>query len=219
MLFLWCPVVVLAGVNETIGYLEGLLAQGKKVAVLYVDMQTGYLGRSYESREFERVFSDQMKLLAHFSENPNVHFINVNFRYETYGPTISEALRVMKKNVNYRLFRKYTESAFKTIPLDSREGEEEITIALRTYLHAKGVDSILVTGCMDGVCVRKTATDALETGLNVTVDRDLNIIQDLGLPSWRAPLAAHIAREWDKVKEDFPKLNLTHPIEHDYCVL
>ena len=106
---------VSGGATESISYIEDLVGQGRKVAVVLIDMQTGFMSR-YMQSEFVEVVSEQNKLLSHFEENMGAEVIDVNY-YE-HGPTLSEHLQSLKKKVLYKLLALY---GFRGVRLTTRK--------------------------------------------------------------------------------------------------
>ncbi|WP_062265571.1 isochorismatase family protein [Endozoicomonas arenosclerae] len=216
---------VKSGIEDTIYHIEQRLARGESVAILYIDMQTKFI-RAFNESEFARVIEGQLRLIKHFAGRENVHLIDVN--YKDQGPTLSEALMQLRKNINYRLFVKDKDSAFqtmRTIPAsdDQPVPADQVRGKLIDYLHSINTREIMLTGCFDGACVQRTAKDALDAGFNVSVDRDLNIIENLYSSNRRLYTPEEHARirsqRWELIQKQFPNLKMVQPIEHDYCVV
>ncbi|WP_062265568.1 isochorismatase family protein [Endozoicomonas arenosclerae] len=225
--FLWvillsvsCPVK--SGIEDTIHNIEQKLVAGESVAILYIDMQTRFM-RAFNAAEFASVIEGQLKLLSHFAGRQNVHFIDVN--YKGQGATLSEALIQLKRNLNYKLFIKDEANAFgveHTIPADGEViSDSQIQGELNEYLRSKTISEVMVTGCFDGTCVLQTVKGALDSGFNVSVDRQLNIIENLKSISraFASPeeQAKALDTQWIELQEKFPKLTIIKPAEPGPC--
>ena len=77
-----------------------------------------------------------------------------------------------------------------------------------------------MTGCFDGACVFQTASDALKYGYNVTIDRDMNIIDNMAYAGktgtaeeWRASYKT----KWEALKAEYPTLKEVERLEESYC--
>ena len=218
LLLLLCTLVpgaLKANLEATILYLEQLLAEGKTVAILYVDMQTRFV-RYFSPAEFYRVIPEQSGLIQHFSGNDKVRFVDVN--YAEQGPTLPELLQAMKTKDLYKLFIKTTDSAFQTVPSSGESvPDSQVSSDLDVYLKSEGVTDVHITGCFDGACVRLSAKDALEKGFGVSVDRESNILlrTDFLRDSFLTPeeLEEIVATRWQELLKDFPDLKLItdHP--------
>ncbi len=195
-----------ADLKTSIATIETLLAQGKTVAILFIDMQTGFVKRFWAPEAY-RVISAQAELLDHFSGNKGVHFIDVNYVEE--GETLSFLHQKLLRNSYYRLLVKSEDSAFdkrESLPVDNPGATaQEINTSLKNYLHSIKAEDVVATGCFDGGCLMQTTEDALEAGFNVLVDRSLNITTDLidrDAPSESEQRGIGIA--WEELKEKYP---------------
>ena len=177
------PMSTWGTLENTIAHIEGLLAEGKKVAILLIDMQTNMMDKRFypEAEDIGTVMKEQIGLLNHFSARDNVYFVDVN--YVGQGGTLPDIHVSLKKNARYKFFMKTTDSSFATIPKPgSVTDPDQISTALQTYLKTENISDIMVTGCFDAACVLKTADDGLRNGFNVAVDRDLNMLVDRAFP-------------------------------------
>ena len=213
----------LGNIEKSIAYIEQLLAEGKKVAVLYIDMQKGFQKEFLEA-EFSKVFQAQLKLLTHFSGSKNIYFVDINYNKEGFrsrGPTLFEALAAMEKQQKYKLFLKSTDSAFRTIPVPGESiPSEQIQVRLRSYLRSEGTDNLFVMGCFDGSCIRSTVEDALNLNFHVAIDRDLNISYGkyfLNDESTKEKIEFANVRRWEKMARDYPDLTIIPDTRFSPC--
>ncbi len=195
-----------AELKTTIATIDALLAQGKTVAILFIDMQTGFSKRFWAPEAY-RVITAQAELLDHFSGKKGIHFIDVNYLEE--GQTLTFLHQKLLRNNYYRLLVKDEDSAFEqreSLPVDGPGASaKEINTSLKNHLHSIKAEDVVTTGCFDGGCLMQTAEDALEAGFNVYVDRNLNIIDDMfdkNIPSESERRGIGIA--WDTLKENYP---------------
>ena len=188
-----------ADASATIFYLEQLLAEGKKVAILSVDMQTGYTKGFDYPEEFYSVIDEQMKLLDYFAADPRVYFVDIN--YSNFGPTLTSLRERLKKKVlTYELFEKDHLDVFGNVEAYTEIGDSEIS----KYLQSHGVNDIHVMGCFEAVCIRNTVEGGLMDNYNVSVDRDMNIINALD----GSKKLSRINEEWRYLQEEYPSLTL-----------
>ncbi|MGI9280281.1 MAG: hypothetical protein ACR2PX_11735 [Endozoicomonas sp.] len=68
--------VVEAGFDESRAHIEQLLQQGKKVAILVIDMQVAYEGRG-SLHKLSSVLGEQVKLLNYFASNDRVIYMDI----------------------------------------------------------------------------------------------------------------------------------------------
>ncbi len=161
-LLLWSCTAV-AGVRETEAYINSLLAEGKRIAILLIDMQEGYkLG--YTSWEFREVVEDQSTILSLFADDDRVHFIDINF--EGMGPTFESLLSVMKKKIAYKMFSKTSSNAFEKVAVnDKGEFPDIVSSKLQEFIENKGITHVQTMGCYDSDCVLATARALLRPAL------------------------------------------------------
>ena len=192
-----------ADAKATIAYLEALLSAGKKVAILYVDMQKGFVQELYYPELYLPVYEEQETVLSHFAGNENIFFVDVNWWPDIAGRTLPGFLDIMKKSYNYRLFLKSKPDAFRDYDARSRTFiPEDIRTHLDVYLDSVGVKDILVCGCFDSGCVLATTAGALERGYNVSFDRSLNITNYVAGTERKEKED----QEWDALRKKYPSL-------------
>ena len=210
-----------AGWEDTVVYINGLLDEGKKVALLLIDMQAGFMDR-YTEPEFSRVIEEQARLIDHFADRPGMFYVDVN--YAGNKRTLSSLYLKLKKNTKYKLLIKKDNSAFHSrqeFPKrGSRASDEEIRGQLDKYLNEIKVTDVMIMGCFDGACIRETAIDALQNGFSVGIDRELNIIDDETSPlNRKSPKAREALRKqrWEDVQKMSDKLTFVPPAEQRSC--
>ena len=180
LLFLLCLIsspCSQAGWKETLARVDQLLAEGKKVAYVMVDLQENYFG-TFAPAEISRVFPAQARVIMSIKDAENLHIIDVHS--EIAGETLSAFRKVVRTNKYYKLFVKgqSTWSAFKevSLPPGHEDMEYAITGKLGQYLRDQGIKDIVVTGCFSGNCVAETAEGALKEGFIVHADRQMNFV-------------------------------------------
>ena len=134
--------------KDTIAYIEKLVASGRKVAILLIDMQTEFLN-PMEEREKTRVFSEQLQIFDHFMNNENVHYIDINI--EGGGTTVSTLRETLIRKALYRLYIKETSGAFESeLKLfSSNTTGKIIEEKLAPALKKQGVTDVITIGCYD----------------------------------------------------------------------
>ncbi|MGI9280022.1 MAG: isochorismatase family protein [Endozoicomonas sp.] len=109
-----------------------------------------------------------------------------------------------------------------TIPAEGETvSAHQIQGELADYLRSKSINEVMVTGCFDGTCVMQTVMGALESGFGMSVDRDLNIIENLKSISraFSSPeeQASALEKQWLDLQKKFPKLKIVKPAESKAC--
>ena len=167
---------VFGNATDTISWIEGLLKEGKKVAILIIDMQND-VDRIWLPAEKNRVIPEETKVLEAFSGNKNVLFVDVNM--EGDGVTIADLLHSIKKHTYRRLFVKKEPDAFLEASFSKGSQDENM---IRGYLgdelDKRAVTDIVPMGCFSSRCVLETTQGAIRDGFNTHIDKDLFIIGD-----------------------------------------
>ncbi len=213
-----------ASTDDMIIYIDSLLAQGKKVAVLLIDMQQVYVPSFSEDYSDIRI-DDQRRLLMRLVKKENVTFIDVNITSQSLGEkhlaTLPELHRQLKRKRYFR-FIKATNDAFQepAIFKGDENLEEVITGKLGTHLKSEGVTDIVPTGCFDGLCIRSTAEGALKEGFDVHVDRDINIFYNniLHGNTSREEVFERNTKDWQVLQEEFPNLHILPDTQRSQCL-
>ena len=167
-----------ANVAESIAAIQGLLSEGKKVSIIVIDMQE-VLNDSVIPAEYADVVGQQKVLISRFSKDENVYFIEVKIPRD--GNTIEPIAKRLNNTINKRVLYKDSPDAFTSQVANyegiATESENVINEPLTKYLSDREVSDLFVMGRFDHDCVRATVEGAIEeAGLNVIVDRDLNIL-------------------------------------------
>ncbi|MGI9279640.1 MAG: hypothetical protein ACR2PX_08410 [Endozoicomonas sp.] len=66
-----------AGVEESLQYIETLLSQGKKVAVILMDMQEGFINPAVKN--YGEIIQDQIRLLDNIANKQGVYILDVDY--------------------------------------------------------------------------------------------------------------------------------------------
>ena len=206
---------MLANANDSIAYIERLLSEGKKVAILVIDMQPKY-DKVFLISEKERVIREQIKLISHFSDNDNVHFIDV--RWRGGGETLPDLLFEMVKSKQFQIFLKNTKGAFdQTVQLkDPDVAQGVIEGELAPALLKEKVTDVVPIGCFDAQCVLETAKGASKD-FQVTADRDLNIMFENDAEDWPERTLKMYKNafdyQWQKAMKECPDLQLVPKLD------
>ncbi|WP_062260528.1 isochorismatase family protein [Endozoicomonas arenosclerae] len=194
---------VQAGVEESLQYIERLLSEGKKVAVILMDMQEGFIDPALKN--YGAIIQEQIRLLDSLSGKPGVHILDVNYDPHQMGNTLPGLLASIKRNVMYKLISKNTDNVFdsyKTIKLPSGREMIQNDNVLDTYLKGEGIKDVFITGCYDGACILNSVKGGLERDYRMIVDRELNIVDHTeGLESFFAGV-------WKSLKDKSSNLTL-----------
>ncbi|MBL0925125.1 MAG: isochorismatase family protein [Sphingomonadaceae bacterium] len=160
------------------GVFDGHLPFGERPALLIVDFVMAYLEKSsplYAAAE-DALASNERLLAAARSAGIPVVFTNV-----VYQPGGADGGLFYKKVPALNVFVKG--SALGDFPPTLMPKENELVISkqypsaffgtsLASTLHAKNIDTLLITGMSTSGCVRATALDALQNGFAPFVVRD-----------------------------------------------
>ncbi|WP_062269998.1 isochorismatase family protein [Endozoicomonas arenosclerae] len=202
--------LALANGDDSIAYIEQLLSEGKKVAILVIDMQPKY-DRVFMVSEKQRVIKEQIKLINHFADNESVHFIDV--RWRGGGETLPDLLFEMMKSKQYQIFLKSTKGAFdQRVQLqDPDSAQGVIQGELAPALLKEKVTDVVPIGCFDAQCVLETAKGA-SRDFQVTADRDLNIMFENEAEDWPERTLKMYKNafdyQWQKAMKECPDLQL-----------
>jgi nicotinamidase-related amidase len=129
-----------------------------EVAVIIIDMQTGFVERLYPGEE-QRIVANQLEIIRLCNER-EIPIIVVEFdRYE-FGLTISMLRERAEKNQHYKIQHKSRNSAFERTLLNLR-------------LRIMGVKKLFLMGVNAEACVRKTAADAMQHGFTIITSNEV----------------------------------------------
>ena len=191
--------------KSTASYVEKLLSDGKKVAILLIDMQEGF-SQDFMPEEQERVLSEQVKLLNYCSEMEGVHVVNVN--WPNRGETIADLHFQVKKYTYEQLFFKTTGDAFKQVSATPADTVGTVIEGkLGAELREQGIKDVIPIGCFDSYCVKSTAEGALKEGFNVAFDSTMNIVvkEDIRRLIRMSPqeFRAASSKQWDTLQTQY----------------
>ncbi len=210
-----------ADLTDTIAYIRGLIDDGKKVGLLFIDMQTDFTMERFEFPEAEQVIFDLATLAEHFAGQENVIFVDVN--YAGRGSTISHLQRQLKRSKTYRLSIKDGDSAFEVIPPNTEHyDDEKVMDNLVEFLKAKEVTDVIPLGCFDGACVLSTAKEAAEKGFDVAVDRGMNVkVSRTSIDRFesREKYFEYLKGLWDQVFSSHTRIKPVPDVSESYCHL
>ena len=194
------PLPVLTPEPAVISSIERMLKEGKKVAILIIDMQAE-IEDIWLSSEKSRVIPEEMQVLDAFSDNKNVLFIDVNM--EGNGETIADLAHSIKKNTLRRSFVKSDTDAFFSESLKNSQLENIIHGYLRDELEKLAVTELVPMGCFSGRCVRATTQGAIREDFNVHLDKDLLIVGDTPSLEKRSKeeMFAQAERAWARLEK------------------
>ncbi|MGI9280958.1 MAG: hypothetical protein ACR2PX_15230 [Endozoicomonas sp.] len=169
-----------ANLANSIQTIEGLLAQGKNVAIILISMQDDYAGLHYNPIEFESAYEDQVSLLWYFYGKKGVHFIDVPYHYGEYSRTMEELRHItFLKNIRYG---KHVEPEFSEdenehyVVVESPDKiMEAINENLDNHFNRNNIKDLFMVGVADNINMPLEADKALKKGRNVYVDDDLSI--------------------------------------------
>ncbi|WP_172806832.1 isochorismatase family protein [Endozoicomonas arenosclerae] len=202
---------VQAGFDESRTHIEQLLQQGKKVAILVIDMQLAYEGRG-SLHNLSSVLGEQVKLLNYFVKNDQVIYVDVNI--EEYGTSLNALIQSIYMKKGTRLMLKAHQDAFEGVNLArGQKLDQAFKGKLEDFLKSQDVTDVVPLGCFDSSCVLDTAKGAIESGFDVSVDRDMNIkynaITDIGADNQPTEEAIEdVELEWQSALTKYPKLKV-----------
>ena len=224
LIFILAPLYASGNASETILHINKLLTEGKRVAILIIDMQTR-TERLWVPAEKNRIISEQIEVLNAFSDRSDVLFVDINMAFQ--GETLSGISQSIKDNELRRSFVKMDSDAFRNRSIaNGSELENMITGSLGEELRNLKTTDIVPMGCFSDRCVYDTAQGAAREGFSVHVDQELLIVSDQNLmmrgSSGRAADIAkarlqqilQAARAWEKLKEEIPEMKFI-PAETD----
>ena len=192
-----------SGAKDTISYIEKMLSKGKKVAILIIDMQSGYRAELVPS-ELKKVTGEEVEVLNHFASNPDVLFVDIH--WEGKGQTIPELLASVQQKENWKHFVKREASAFLEASLDPASGPHAISGYLHDNLTSKHINDVVPMGCFSGDCILETTRGAVFKGFDVHIDHDLLVALKSGkLGELTAEEQYELVMEfWKDAKEELP---------------
>jgi nicotinamidase-related amidase len=140
----------------------GLFAQGKKSALLLIDIQNFYFpGGKSELVEPEKAAANASLLLNHF-RNKKLIIVHVCHNYEP-GGEINEMVAPLPAEM---IFRKNDVNCFKDT-------------GLLSYLKKNGIDSLVICGMQTHMCVEAATRAASDLGFNCILVHDACATKDL----------------------------------------
>ena len=217
---MFLPLYAFSGLQQSIDTIERLLARGKKVAVLVIDMDILHASL-FRGDWGKQILEAQSELLAHFAERNGIMYVDVTFEARTpvllpLRDTVPELALKMKRNILYSRFLKKGGNAFEypSAVTNYEQLKEVVHGKLAPYLRERNVTDIFAMGCYDDLCVRNTVRGALKDTepyrFKVHVDRDLNIP---AVPREDTPKSATKTKQmaddgWGDVKREYQDIDI-----------
>ena len=205
-LFLSMSRLAFSGVKETLEHIDALTKEGRKVAVLSIDMQKNSYNHFMGYENYKGIIKNQVELLEAVKDKDSVYVVGIS--NNSLGEHLDSLSQVMGKAKYQNYIKRPIEgtSAFhvyETIEFDPEikaDGREDpdilaapeyperisndievydvITSKLDNYLESNGIQDVVVTGCFDDGAVYRTAVKGANKGYNMVVDRDLTLLHD-----------------------------------------
>ncbi len=207
-----------AGLTESIAQIECLLAEGKKVAILLVDMQMAYGTELYFSplkKTNLRITRVLKNLLMHFSSSDSIEFVNIRIHFAGHKiKTITSLEEALKLKKTWQFFKRGNGAFEEESINDGFQGLENLVHGtLGDHLQSQGVSDVMITGCFDGRCVYGSAKGALREQFEVHIDRsmDISVSADKARGLSRGELQDMSDKSWKKLESEFQGLHMIEP--------